>query len=217
MRTIQDRAIQLLEVIFGKEQLESMIADETGAILQGGFFVFCNDKMQKSINFGYADISFVDYDSHRSIIQGVNSFSSPFSRIENDENKYLAVSIDWDTKSHDIHNWWEDHNALVEKNNDIILSIATLFEGDLVMDMKYAFEEFQGKATRFYKFGFRPRSGRVEFSFFASNLNLSTDTYFWNCLSYFLKSRYNIAVSTETLQSDYKSIISKLVKIKKEQ
>lgn len=156
MRTIQDRVVLLLEAIVGNEELATMLGNETGAILQGGFYALYHSDMQKCIHLGYTDNSLTHRNRPRSITPS-NAFKTPLSTIENDESKYLRVYIDWKTKSFDKNNWIEDHNALVTVNNDILMKVFNMFEEDSVFEVKYDFEEFGGVATRFYKFGFRLR------------------------------------------------------------
>ena len=209
MRTIQDRANLLFETILGKEQLQTMLGNETGAILQGGFYALYHSDMQKCIHFGYTDNSLTHRNRPRSITPS-NAFKTPLSTIENDESKYLRVYIDWKTKSFDKNNWIEDHNALVTVNNDILMKVFNMFEEDSVFEVKYDFEEFGGVATRFYKFGFRLRGGRVKFQFISANLNLTDDPYFWQTLADFIGSRYALYVPTELLKTDYAAIIDGL-------
>jgi hypothetical protein len=209
MRTIQDRAKLLFETILGKEQLQTMLANETGAILQGGFYALYHSDMQKCIHLGYTDNSLAHRNRPRSMTPS-NAFKTPLSTIENDESKYLRVYIDWKTKSFDKNNWIEDHNALVTVNNDILMKVFNMFEEDSVFEVKYDFEEFDGVATRFYKFGFRLRGGRVKFQFISANLNLTDDPYFWQTLADFIGSRYAVYVPTELLKTDYAAIIDGL-------
>lgn len=209
MRTIQDRVVLLLEAIVGKEELATMLGNETGAILQGGFYALYHSDMQKCIHLGYTDNSLTHRNRPRSITPS-NAFKTPLSTIENDESKYLRVYIDWKTKSFDKNNWIEDHNALVTVNNDILMKVFNMFEEDSVFEVKYDFEEFGGVATRFYKFGFRLRGGRVKFQFISANLNLTDDPYFWQTLADFIGSRYAVYVPAELLKTDYASIIDGL-------
>jgi hypothetical protein len=209
MRTIQDRANLLFETILGKEQLQTMLENETGAILQGGFYALYHSDMQKCIHLGYTDNSLTHGNRPRSMTPS-NAFKTPLSTIENDESKYLRVYIDWKTKSFDQNNWIEDHNALVTVNNDILMKVFNMFEEDSVFEVKYDFEEFGGVATRFYKFGFRLRGGRVKFQFISANLNLTDDPYFWQTLADFIGSRYAVYVPAELLKTDYASIIEGL-------
>lgn len=209
MRTIQDRVVLLLEAIVGNEELATMLGNETGAILQGGFYALYHSDMQKCIHLGYTDNSLTHRNRPRSITPS-NAFKTPLSTIENDESKYLRVYIDWKTKSFDKNNWIEDHNALVTVNNDILMKVFNMFEEDSVFEVKYDFEEFGGVATRFYKFGFRLRGGRVKFQFISANLNLTDDPYFWQTLADFIGSRYAIYVPAELLKTDYASIIEGL-------
>ena len=209
MRTIQDRVVLLLEAIVGNEELATMLGNETGAILQGGFYALYHSDMQKCIHLGYTDNSLTHRNRPRSITPS-NAFKTPLSTIENDESKYLRVYIDWKTKSFDKNNWIEDHNALVTVNNDILMKVFNMFEEDSVFEVKYDFEEFGGVATRFYKFGFRLRDGRVKFQFISANLNLTDDPYFWQTLADFIGSRYAVYVPAELLKTDYASIIDGL-------
>lgn len=209
MRTIQDRAKLLFETILGKEELATMLGNETGAILQGGFYALYHSDMQKCIHLGYTDNSLTHLNRPRSMTPS-NAFKTPLSTIENDESKYLRVYIDWKTKSFDKNNWIEDHNALVTVNNDILMKVFNMFEEDSVFEVKYDFEEFGGVATRFYKFGFRLRGGRVKFQFISANINLADDPYFWQTLADFIGSRYAIYVPAELLKTDYASIIEGL-------
>lgn len=209
MRTIQDRANLLFETILGKEQLQTMLGNETGAILQGGFYALYHSDMQKCIHLGYTDNSLTHRNRPRSMTPS-NAFKTPLSTIENDESKYLRVYLDWKTKSFDKNNWIEDHNVLVTVNNDILMKVFNMFEEDSVFEVKYDFEEFGGVATRFYKFGFRLRGGRVKFQFISANLNLTDDPYFWQTLADFIGSRYAVYVPAELLKTDYASIIDGL-------
>lgn len=209
MRTIQDRVVLLLEAIVGNEELATMLGNETGAILQGGFYALYHSDMQKCIHLGYTDNSLTHRNRPRSITPS-NAFKTPLSTIENDESKYLRVYIDWKTKSFDKNNWIEDHNALVTVNNDILMKVFNMFEEDSVFEVKYDFEEFGGVATRFYKFGFRLRGGRVKFQFISANLNLTDDPYFWQTLADFIGSRYAVYVPAELLKTDYSAIIDDL-------
>jgi hypothetical protein len=209
MRTIQDRVVLLLEAIVGNEELATMLGNETGAILQGGFYALYHSDMQKCIHLGYTDNSLTHRNRPRSITPS-NAFKTPLSTIENDESKYLRVYIDWKTKSFDKNNWIEDHNALVTVNNDILMKVFNMFEEDSVFEVKYDFEEFGGVATRFYKFGFRLRGGRVKFQFISANLNLTDDPYFWQTLADFIGSRYAVYVPAELLKTDYAAIIDDL-------
>ena len=209
MRTIQDRVVLLLEAIVGNEELATMLGNETGAILQGGFYALYHSDMQKCIHLGYTYNSLTHRNRPRSITPS-NAFKTPLSTIENDESKYLRVYIDWKTKSFDKNNWIEDHNALVTVNNDILMKVFNMFEEDSVFEVKYDFEEFGGVATRFYKFGFRLRGGRVKFQFISANLNLTDDPYFWQTLADFIGSRYAVYVPAELLKTDYAAIIDDL-------
>ena len=209
MRTIQDRVVLLLEAIVGNEELATMLGNETGAILQGGFYALYHSDMQKCIHLGYTDNSLTHRNRPRSITPS-NAFKTPLSTIENDESKYLRVYLDWKTKSFDKNNWIEDHNALVTVNNDILMKVFNMFEEDSVFEVKYDFEEFGGVATRFYKFGFRLRGGRVKFQFISANLNLTDDPYFWQTLADFIGSRYAVYVPAELLKTDYAAIIDDL-------
>lgn len=209
MRTIQDRAKLLFETILGKEELATMLGNETGAILQGGFYALYHSDMQKCIHLGCTDNSLTHRNRPRSMTPS-NAFKTPLSTIENDESKYLRVYIDWKTKSFDKNNWIEDHNALVTVNNDILMKVFKMFEEDSVFEVKYDFEEFGGVATRFYKFGFRLRGGRVKFQFISANLNLTDDPYFWQTLADFIGSRYALYVPAELLKTDYAAIIDGL-------
>lgn len=209
MRTIQDRVVLLLEAIVGNEELATMLGNETGAILQGGFYALYHSDMQKCIHLGYTDNSLTHRNRPRSITPS-NAFKTPLSTIENDESKYLRVYIDWKTKSFDKNNWIEDHNALVTVNNDILMKVFNMFAEDSVFEVKYDFEEFGGVATRFYKFGFRLRGGRVKFQFISANLNLTDDPYFWQTLADFIGSRYAVYVPAELLKTDYAAIIDDL-------
>ena len=209
MRTIQDRVVLLLEAIVGNEELATMLGNETGAILQGGFYALYHSDMQKCIHLGYTDNSLTHRNRPRSMTPS-NAFKTPLSTIENDESKYLRVYIDWKTKSFDKNNWIEDHNALVTVNNDILMKVFNMFEEDSVFEVKYDFEEFGGVATRFYKFGFRLRGGRVKFQFISANLNLTDDPYFWQTLADFIGSRYAVYVPAELLKTDYAAIIDDL-------
>lgn len=212
MRTLQERAVILLETIVGKEELATMLLNESGAILQGGFYALSHSGMLKCVHFGYTDNSLTDSNRPRSITPNVNSFKTPFSTIENDESKYLRVYLDWKTKSHDKNDWVKDHNDIVTINKDILLSVFKMFDEDSVFDVSYDFEEFGGIATRFYKFGFRLRGGRVNFRFISSSTNLEDDPYFWKTLSDFIGSRYAVYVPANLLKNDYASIIDGLPK-----
>lgn len=206
MRSLHDRAVLLLETIIGKEELAEMLKNETGAILQGGFYSLGHSDMQKCIRFGYSNNSL----SNGSGLSYFNQFKTPFSTIENDENKYLRVYVEWKNKSYDINNWIDDHNSLVTINKDILSSVFKMFEEDSVFEVKYDFEEFEGVATRFYKFGFRLRGGRVKFQFISANLDLTNDSYFWKTLSDFIASRYAVYVPADLLKLDYSNIIDGL-------
>ena len=85
-----------------------------------------------------------------------------------------------------------------------------MFDEDSIFEVKYDFEEFGGVATRFYKFGFRLRGGRVKFQFISANINLADDPYFWQSLADFIGSRYAVYVPAELLKTDYASIIDGL-------
>lgn len=209
MRSLQERAVLLLETIVGKEELATMLSHETGAILQGGFYALYHSDMQKCIHLGYTDNSLIHRNRPRSMTPS-NAFKTPLSTIENDESKYLRVYIDWKTKSFDKNNWFEDHNAMATVNHDILNSVCKMFEEDSVFEVKYDFEEFGGIATRFYKFGFRLRGGRVKFQFISANLNLTDDPYFWPTLADFIGSRYAVYVPAELLKTDYANIIEGL-------
>ena len=211
MRTLQERAIILLETIVGKEELSTMLLNENGAILQGGLYALYHSDMHKCIHFGYTGNSLTHRNRPRSMTPS-NAFKTPLSTIENDESKYLRVYVDWKTKSFDKNNWVEDHNALVTINNDILMKVFNMFEEDSVFEVKYDFEEFGGVATRFYKFGFRLRGGRVKFQFISANLNLADDPYFWQSLADFIGSRYAVYVPANLLKNDYSSIIDGLPK-----
>lgn len=211
MRSLQDRAVMLLETIFGKEELANLLSSEHGAILQGGFFINEHFEMFKCVNFGYHDRSLTSPYRAGSVsaFRG-NSFQTPLSSIENDESQYLRVNVKWKTKSYDQAKWFEDHNHLIDMNEDIFKSLAKLFDEDSVMDLAYDFEEFGGIATRFYTFGFRLRGGRVNFRFISSSTNLSDDPYFWNTLSSFIGSRFAVYVPADMLKADYSNIIDEL-------
>lgn len=211
MRTLQDRAILLLNTIIGEKELESMLSSENAVLLQGGLFIKEHFEMFKAVNFGYHDRSLTSPYLAGSVSPvGGNSFQTPFSSLENDESQYLRVNVRWKTKSYDQAKWFEDHNRLIDMNEGIFKSLATLFDEDSVMDLTYDFEEFGGIATRFYTFGIRPRGGRVNFKFIAANTNLSDDPYFWNSLSIFIGSRYAVYVPAEALKADYAKIINEL-------
>lgn len=210
MRSLQDRAILLLETILGKEELETMLKNETGAILQGGFYASSRSDMQKCIHFGFTDNSLTHSNRPNSVSPHMNAFKTPLSTIENDESKYLRVYIEWKPKNCDKHNWMVDHNALVDANHDILMAVYKMFEEDSVFDVNYDFEEIDGVATRFYKFGFRLRSGRVKFKFISANTNLAEDPYFWQTVADFIGSRYAVYVPVELLKTDYASIIEGL-------
>jgi hypothetical protein len=209
MRSLQERAVLLLETILGKEELETMLSNESAAILQGGLYVLYHSEMQKCVHFGYTDNSLTNRNRPRSMTPS-NAFKTPLSNIENDESKYLRVYIDWKTKSFDKNNWFEDHNAMATVNHDILNSVCKMFEEDSVFEVKYDFEEFGGIATRFYKFGFRLRGGRVKFQFISANIDLEDDPYFWTTLSDFIGSRYAVYVPADLLKTDYASIIDGL-------
>lgn len=209
MRTIQDRANLLFETILGKEQLQTMLGNETGAILQGAFYALYHSDMQKCIHLGYTDNSLTHRNRPRSMTPS-NAFKTPLSSIENNESKYLRVYVDWKTKSFDKNDWFKDHNAMLDVNNDILLSVSKMFEEDSVFEVNYDFEEFGGVATRFYKFGFRLRGGRVKFQFISANVNLADDPYFWQTLADFIGSRYALYVPAELLKTDYANIIEGL-------
>jgi len=209
MRSLQERAVLLLETILGKEELETMLSNESAAILQGGLYVLYHSEMQKCVHFGYTDNSLTHRNRPRSMTPS-NAFKTPLSTIENDESKYLRVYIDWKTKSFDKNNWIEDHNAIVDTNNDIVMAVYKMFEEDSVFEVKYDFEEIGGVATRYYKFGFRLRAGRVKFQFISANTNLSDDPYFWQSLADFIGSRYAVYVPADLLKTDYANIIDSL-------
>jgi hypothetical protein len=209
MRSLQDRAVLLLETIVGKEELANMLNNESAAILQGGLYALYHSDMHKCIHLGYTDNSLAYGIRPRSVTPS-NAFKTPLSTIENDESRYLRVYIDWKTKSFDKNNWMDDHNAMVTVNNDIVMSVFKMFEEDSVFEIKYDFEEFGGIATRFYKFGFRLRGGRVKFQFISANINLEDDPYFWTTLSDFIGSRYAVYVPTDLLKTDYARIIDGL-------
>jgi hypothetical protein len=209
MSSLQDRAVLLLETIVGKEELATMLSNETGAILQGGFYALYHSDMQKCIHLGYTDNSLTHRNRPRSMTPS-NAFKTPLSTIENDESQYLRVYIDWKTKSFDKNEWFQDHNAMVTVNNNILIAVSKMFEEDSVFEVKYDFEEFGGVATRFYKFGFRLRGGRVKFQFISANINLEDDPYFWTTLSDFIGSRYAVYVPADLLKTDYASIIDGL-------
>lgn len=210
MRTLQERAVLLLETIVGKEELATMLSNESGAILQGGLYALIHSDMHKCVHLGYTENSLTDRNQRRSIMPMVNAFKTPLSTIENDESKYLRVYIDWKTKSLDKNEWFKDHNEMVSVNNDILLSVVKMFEEDSVFELKYDFEEFGGVATRFYKFGFRLRGGRVKFQFISANMNLADDPYFWTTLSDFIGSRYAVYIPEDLLKKDYANIIDEL-------
>ena len=210
MRSLQDRVVLLLEAIVGKEELAIMLSNETGAILQGGFYALNHSDMNKCIYLGYTDNSLTHRNRPGSVSPHSNSFKTPLSTIENDESKNLRVYIDWKTKSFDKNNWVEDHNDLVTVNNDILMKVFNMFDEDSIFEVKYDFEEFGGVATRFYKFGFRLRGGRVKFQFISANINLADDPYFWQSLADFIGSRYAVYVPAELLKTDYASIIDGL-------
>jgi hypothetical protein len=209
MRSLQERAVLLLETIVGKEELATMLSNESAAILQGGLYALYHSDMQKCIYLGYTDNSLTHRNRPRSMTPS-NAFKTPLSIIENDESKYLRVYIDWKTKSFDKNNWFEDLNAMGSANSGILNSVLKMFEEDSVFEVKYDFEEFGGIATRFYKFGFRLRGGRVKFQFISANINLEDDPYFWTTLSDFIGSRYAVYVPAELLKTDYASIIAGL-------
>lgn len=209
MSSLQERAVLLLETIVGKKELATMLSNESAAILQGGLYVLYHSEMQKCVHFGYTDNSLTHRNRPRSMTPS-NAFKTPLSTIENDESKYLRVYIDWKTKSFDKNNWFEDHNAMATVNHDILNSVCKMFEEDSVFEVKYDFEEFGGIATRFYKFGFRLRGGRVKFQFISANIDLENDPYFWTTLSDFIGSRYAVYVPAELLKTDYAAIIDGL-------
>lgn len=212
MRSLQERAMLLLETIIGKEELATMLLNEDGAILQGGFYVkpSAYADMQKCIHFGFTDNSLTHRNKPSSVMPVLNTFQTPFSMIENDESKHLRVYIDWKTKGHDKNNWYEDHNAILDINNDLVMAVSKMFEEDSVFELKYDFEEIGGVATRYYKFGFRLRRGRVKFQFISANINLADDPYFWQTLADFIGSRYAVYVPADLLKTDYAAIIDGL-------
>jgi hypothetical protein len=211
MRTLQERAISLLETIVGREELNSLLANEQATIFQGGLYTMSHSDLVKSVHIGYHDKSLTDINhSGFSILPNSNSFKKSFSAIENDESKYLQVYIEWKSKSYDKNDYVKDHNEMVTVNNDILLSVYKMFDRDSVFEVRYDFEEFEGVATRFYKFGFRKRGDIVKFKFISSTLNLQDDPYFWNTLSDFISSRYAVYVPSELLKTDYASIIEGL-------
>lgn len=212
MRSLQERAMLILETILGKEELATMLLNEDGAILQGGFYVkpSAYAEMQKCVHFGFTDNSLTHRNRPSSITPVLTAFKTPFSMIENDESQHLRVYIDWKTKGYDKHNWYDDHNALVDTNNDILMAVFKMFEEDSVFEVKYDFEEIGGVATRYYKFGFRLRAGRVKYQFVSANTNLVDDPYFWQSLADFIGSRYAVYVPAELLKTDYANIIEGL-------
>lgn len=210
MRSLQERAVLLLETIVGKEELATMLSNETGAILQGGFYALYHFEMKKCIHLGFTDNSLTHRNRPSSISPHSDDFKTPLSSIENNESKYLRVYVDWKTKSFDKNDWFKDHNAMLDVNNDILLSVSKMFEEDSVFEVNYDFEEFGGIATRFYKFGFRLRGGRVKFQFISANINLADDPYFWQTLADFIGSRYAVYVPAELLKTDYSAIIDGL-------
>lgn len=212
MRSLQERAMLLLETIVGKDELATMLLNEDGAILQGGLYTkpSAYADMQKCIHFGFTDNSLTDPNRPSSIHPVLSAFKIPFSMINNDESKHLRVYIDWKTKGHDKHNWYEDHNAIVDINNDVMMAVSKMFEEDSVFELKYDFEEIGGVATRYYKFGFRLRGGRVKYQFISATTNLADDPYFWQSLADFIGSRYAVYVPAELLKTDYVNIIDGL-------
>lgn len=212
MRSLQERAMLILETILGKEELATMLLNEDGAILQGGFYAkpSAYADMKKLVHFGFTENSLTHRYRPSSINPVLTAFKTPFAMIENDESKYLRVSVHWDTKSHDKNNWYDDHNALVDTNNDILMAVFKMFEEDSVFEVKYDFEEIGGVATRYYKFGFRLRAGRVKYQFVSANTNLADDPYFWQSLADFIGSRYAVYVPAELLKTDYANIIDGL-------
>jgi hypothetical protein len=212
MRSLQERAMLLLETIVGKEELATMLLNEDGAILQGGLYTKPSlyADMQKCIHFGFTDNSLIHRNRPSSVMPVLNTFQTPFATIENDESKHLRVYIDWKTRGHDKHNWYEDHNAIVDTNNAILMAVSKMFEEDSVFELKYDFEEIGGVATRYYKFGFRLRGGRVKYQFISANTTLADDPYFWQSLADFIGSRYTVYVPAELLKTDYANIIEGL-------
>lgn len=212
MRSLQERAVLLLETIVGKEELATMLSNESGAILQGGLYTKSSAyaDMQKCIHFGFTDNSLTHRNRPSSITPVLTAFKTPFAMIENDESKHLRVYIEWKTKGHDKNDWIEDHNAIVDNNNDILMAVFKMFEEDAVFEVKYDFEEIGGVATRYYKFGFRLRGGRVKYHFVSANTQLSDDSYFWQSLADFIGSRYAVYVPSDLLKTDYASIIDGL-------
>lgn len=210
MRSLKDRVILILETIIGKEELALLLENEEVAILKGSFYNSDKQEMVKSISFGYNDKSITDTNHSKGVTSFSNAFNQPLSSIENDESKYLQVYINWKYKSLDKKDFFKEHNFFVDLNEQILLPVYKMFEKDSIFELRYDFEEFGGVATRFYKFGFRTREGRVKFKFISSCFNLVEDPYFWTSLSDFIGSRYAVYVSADMLKEDYSNIIDSL-------
>lgn len=211
MRSIKDRADLILETIIGKEELKSLLINEDISIIKGGLYQVgkSTSDIYKVINFGYNDKSISDI-NHSQILIPSSSFNKPFHSIENDEDKYLQVYIYWKYKNLDKNDSITNHNNFVNCNEKILMAIYKLFKKDSIFEIRYDFEEFNGVATRFYKFGFRERNSNSQWRFTASDFDISKNDCFWNSFADFICSRYAIYVSSENLKNDYSNIIDNL-------
>jgi len=209
MFTLKDRLIALTEVIVGKEKLEQMLKDETAVFLKGGFYTFYNNDFVKNISFGFNKRSLADI-HHIPTVSSFTCFKESLPSIQNEEDQYLQVSINWKYQSHAATDWIQEHNAMAESNDKILMSIFKMFDPEYLFTLRSDFEEFKGVVTKFYHFGFRPRQGRMTFEFTSKSFDLSTDVAFWNSVSDFIGSRYAVHVPAALLQADYDNIIDNL-------
>ncbi len=209
MLTLKERIIALTEVIVGKEQLDQMLKDESAVFLKGGFYTFYNNDLVKNISFNFNSRSLSDI-HHITTVSFFKCFNEALSNIQNEENQYLQVLINWKYKSHAASDWIKDHNTMVESNENILMSIFKMFDPEYQFTLRSDFEEFKGVVTKFYRFGFQPRQGRMTFEFTSTSFDLSTDVAFWNSVSDFIGSRYAVYVPSRLLQTDYENIINNL-------